>query len=499
MTAIELQMRNEAGSRRMSAKLLVVCSLITMLGFTLVCASIMFNMRAGEEEIARQSSENLVSTIDADIARNVEIYDLSIRAVATNVLSPELKHVSRELQHLILFDHAATAKHFGAIQVFDASGKLTIDASTFDPPAVNNAEEEFFSVHRDHPDVGLYISKPMLYRGAYSVVMSRRISDNEGNFIGVVAGALRFSFFHDLFGRLRLGEDDVIAVMRQDGVLIMRVPFDLDRIGHSMSASALTKRALGEPNGSMSHVSMTDGLSRLYVWRDNTRPLVVVVGKTWTSIYAVWQQQALRIGGILFVLVLMAGIATLCLAREIGRRTRAEASLAELATTDALTGLRNRRKFDQQLADEWRRAERNGKGLALLMIDADHFKAYNDRFGHQAGDHALGAIANCILRASRRAGDCAARYGGEEFTLLLPGLGMLEALQIAETIRRDVGGWNGGCAQLSVSIGVASLTSEDPATEAALVEAADRALYEAKTNGRNQSRVATRPRVAMVA
>ena len=499
MMTTQSQPRNEAGARRVSATLLVFCSLITILGFTLVCASIMFNMRAGEEEIARQSSENLVSTIDADIARNIEIYDLSLRAVATHVLSPEISRVSRELQHLILFDHAATAKHFGAIQVFDVTGKLTIDASTFDPAPISSADQEFFFAHRDHPDIGLYISSPMLYRGAYSVVMSRRISDNEGNFVGVVAGALRFSFFHELFGRLRLGPDDVIAVMRQDGVLIMRVPFDLDWIGRSMATSELTKRALAEPNGSMSHTSLADGLSRLYVWRDNTRPLVVVVGKTWTSIYAVWQQQALRIGGILFVLVLMAGIATLCLAREIGRRTRAEASLAELATTDALTGLRNRRKFDQQLADEWRRAERSGVALALLMIDADHFKAYNDRFGHQAGDQALCAVAAGIIRASRRVGDCAARYGGEEFALLLPGLSLLESLQIAETIRKEIGRWNGGCAQLSVSIGVASMTPGGGTSAEALVEAADRALYEAKTNGRNQSRVAPRHTIALVA
>lgn len=491
--------RSDVGGRRMSARLLVFCSLITILGFTLLCVSIMIDMRRGEEEIARQSSENLASTIDSDIARSVEIYDHSLRNVAVNAITPEFQDISRELRHLILFDPAATAKHFGAIQVFDATGKLTIDASTFDPPATSSADEEFFTAHRDRADIGLYISRPMLYRGAYSVVMSRRISDKKGNFVGVVAGALRYSFFHQLFGRLRLGPDDVIAVVKRDGVLVMRVPFDLDWVGRNMSASPLTKRALAEPSGSMTDVSMADGISRLYVWRDSTGPLVVMVGKPWASIYAMWHRQALRIGGILLILVLMAGAATLCLAREIGRRTRAEASLAELATTDALTGLRNRRKFDQQLADEWRRAQRNETPLAILMIDADHFKAYNDRFGHQAGDQALCVIAASIIRASRRAADCAARYGGEEFALLLPGLGMLEALQIAEAIRRDIGSWEGAYTQLSVSIGVASMTSDDSRSATELVEAADRALYEAKSNGRNQSRVAPRHPVALVA
>ena len=95
----------------------------------------MLDMRRGEEELARQTLENLASGIDADISRNIELYDLSLRAVASNLVMPEIKDVSKEIRHLILFDHAATAKHFGVIQVFDAQGKLTIDAASLDPRA----------------------------------------------------------------------------------------------------------------------------------------------------------------------------------------------------------------------------------------------------------------------------------------------------------------------------------------------------------------------------
>ena len=104
-----------------------------MIGFSAICASVMLDMRHGEEELAHQTLENLASGIDADISRNVELYDLSLRAVASNMVMPEIKGVSKSIRHLILFDHAATAKHFGAIQVFDAHGQLTIDASTLDP------------------------------------------------------------------------------------------------------------------------------------------------------------------------------------------------------------------------------------------------------------------------------------------------------------------------------------------------------------------------------
>ena len=91
---------------------------------------------------------------------------------------PEIKGVSKEIQHLILFDHAATAKHFGAIQVFDAPGQADDTMpQALDPAPENRGDEEYFQVHRDNPDVGLFISRPMLHRGAYSIVLSRRISD----------------------------------------------------------------------------------------------------------------------------------------------------------------------------------------------------------------------------------------------------------------------------------------------------------------------------------
>src|SRR5229473_1998462 len=216
---------------RLSARMLIACSVLTVIGFSAICANVMLDMRRGEEELARQSLDNLASGIDADISRNIELYDLSLRAVVSTMLMPEIKDVGKPIRHLILFDHAATAKHFGAIQVFDAEGRLTIDASTLDPAVENRSDEEYFQVHRDNPDAGLFISRPMLHRGAYSIVLSRRVTGADGSFLGVVAGSIRFSYFHDLFGRLHLGADDTITVLRHDGTIIMRTPFDLDIIG----------------------------------------------------------------------------------------------------------------------------------------------------------------------------------------------------------------------------------------------------------------------------
>ena len=481
---------------RLSVKLLILSSVVTVIGFSAICASVMLDMRRGEEGMARQTLENLASGNDADIGRNVELYDLSLRAVANNMVAPEINGVSKPIRQLILFDHAATAKHFGAIQVFNSEGRLTIDASTLDPAPEDRSGEEYFTVHRDQPDAGLFISRPMLHHGAYAIVLSRRITGADGSFLGVVAGSIRFSYFHDLFGRLHLGTNDTITVLRRDGTVIMRTPFDLDVIGKNISYLPGVRRALSEPSGSYSAFGATDQEPRLFVWRDGTRPLVVMVGKTWSSILELWRREAIRIGAVMMALISFVLAVTLFLAREISRRARAEDKLEELATTDALTGLKNRRKFDTAIDAEWRRATRQKTPLALLMIDADHFKAYNDTFGHQAGDEILVGIAICISDSVRRAGDCAARYGGEEFAVLLPGLSPEEAVRVAETIRQKVRNWS---EVTTVSIGIASLTPSASMDCSELVKAADKALYAAKANGRNQSVLASFPKLSLVA
>ena len=133
------------------------------------------------------------------------------------------------------------------------------------------------------------------------------------------------------------------------------------------------------------------------------------------------------------------------------------------------------------------------------MIDADHFKSYNDTYGHQAGDQVLVGIAICISDSVKRAGDCAARFGGEEFAVLLPGCSAIDALAVAENIRRKVELWSEDPTVTTVSVGVASLTPMAGLDWTHLIEAADKALYAAKANGRNQSVVASLPQLSLVA
>ena len=134
---------------------------------------------------------------------------------------------------------------------------------------------------------------------------------------------------------------------------------------------------------------------------------------------------------------------------------------------------------------EWHRALRQRTVLSVLMIDADHFKKYNDQFGHLAGDQLLVGIAQCISENVRRAGDCGARYGGEEFSIVLPGANAKQASTIAERISNAVIGIALNEAAASVSIGVASIIPSSATSFEDLMISADKALYQAKVNGKN--------------
>lgn len=243
--------------------------------------------------------------------------------------------------------------------------------------------------------------------------------------------------------------------------------------------------------------------SRDGVWGDAGATLALAVAPTWYE--TAWFR-----GGVVLMLALIgpllyrARVAHLIaqkasLERIVAERTaelaEANARLVRLADEDGLTGLLNRRAFDAALDEECRRAARANAPLALLLIDIDAFKAYNDHFGHQAGDVCLRAVSDAVRHAHRRAGELVARYGGEELGVILPATSPAVAVEMAENVRRSVENLalphpaSPAAPVVTICVGVASCGADVPCSHEALVAAADRALYRAKQNGRN--RVAT--------
>ena len=165
--------------------------------------------------------------------------------------------------------------------------------------------------------------------------------------------------------------------------------------------------------------------------------------------------------------------------------------LEALSLTDSLTGIPNRRRFDQQMGIEWRRAARTTKPLALLLLDVDFFKNYNDHYGHQDGDSCLRKVARLLQSHAGRASDMVARYGGEEFVMLLADTDSEQALALAENIRFALETLALPHAQsafgcVTISIGVAVTTPDETETPEMFIRMSDKAMYQAKANGRNQ-------------
>lgn len=173
--------------------------------------------------------------------------------------------------------------------------------------------------------------------------------------------------------------------------------------------------------------------------------------------------------------------------------------LREWVYVDGLTGVCNRRGFDEQLASEWGRAVRDRSDMSVVLLDVDFFKRYNDHYGHQAGDACLRAVGTFLRQAVKRPGDLVARYGGEEFVCLLPSTPLDGALEFARQLGAGIESLGLAHAQSSVSsvvtvsLGVCATTGNEPGTAETLVRAADAELYRAKQTGRNRACGAAMP------
>lgn len=222
-------------------------------------------------------------------------------------------------------------------------------------------------------------------------------------------------------------------------------------------------------------------LSQRYMW---VGALIGLLAPSGLLLFALITRRDPDLTWLSMVLGAGGAIAFALLGRMIGARDEA---LQELSETDALTGLPNRRSFDRRLDLELSRAWRYGVKSALVMIDLDHFKRINDRFGHRAGDEVLRRVAS-LLNTEKRAGDLVARFGGEEFAAILSDTTIDEAISWAERARQRIAGcriaWAGGDVVVTASFGIAGATSW-AVTKDRLVESADQTLYEAKSRGRN--------------
>lgn len=468
-------------------------SCLAVLAIVAIVSYLLARERDSVELSAIRSSNNIVQLIESDILRNAELYDQSLQGLIWAVGHKELAQIPGPLRQRLLFNEAFVDRKRGDVLWLDKQGNVVGDSTSSVPRKANFGDTGVFQAHQRNANLGLLVGPPFKAQLGgldWCISFSRRISGPDGEFAGVAAGALRLSYFSELFRRLDIGDDSSINLLNTDGQLLARQPSRKQDplIGSNFADRPNFKRILNEQSGSFTARSGSSAKLRIYTFaRVPQLPLIVLVAHSADEVFQSWRRTAIMVSvatGLLCVGILWL---TLLLGRELRRRQEAEQGLETLAATDSLTGLANRRRLDQVLRQEWARAQRSRKPLAVLMVDVDHFKAFNQRHGHAGGDHALREVAKTIEACIRRPADLAARYGGEEFQVVLPETDLAGAQLLAERIRASVEAlapFADDAHSVTVSIGIGlSGTQHDLA---GVLGAADEALYRAKANGRNR-------------
>lgn len=484
--------------RRHPELVLNLGSCVAVAAIIAIVTFLLMRERMNVEQTAIRSANNIVKLIETDIVRNVELYDLSLQSLIWAVQHPELLGIPAHMRQQVLFNQAFSSPVRGDILWLDRDGNVVADSASATPRTHNFADEPIFKEHKRNPDLGMVISPPFKARLGnldWCISFSRRIEDADGNFAGVAGGALRLSHFNDVFRRLDVGHDSSINLLNTDGLLLARQATgpnagSVELTGSDFSARPNFRRLMAEGKGSFTSPSGQDGKLRLYTFaRVENLPLVLVVTQSVNEVFSAWKRTAVLVSAATGVLCIGILWLTLLLGRELQRRHSAERSLEALAATDSLTGLPNRRQLDQVLRREWARAQRNQRPIAVLMIDVDHFRSFNERHGHAGGDDALRQVADAIGCSLLRTTDVAARYGGEEFVAILPDTDLAGALTLAERIRVNVQAlppYGEDEKPVSVSIGIGVYTPGTALALGELMANADEALYRAKRNGRNR-------------
>ena len=477
--------------------MVILGSTLTVISILCIVTFLLIREHANAQQTATRSATTIAQLIDADVLRTVELYDLTLQGLIAAAQRDDLKQVSPQIRHLVLFDRSTTARYKGDILLLDKHGDVLADSSLIEPKPGNFADRDYFLAHVFNRDAGMFISRPFKTRcdcddsDEWRISFSRRISSPTGEFLGVAVASMRMSYFDQLFNSLEIGAGSTLGIINDDGILLAQKPYrEQNAIGKNFSSRPNVARMLQERSGTFESVSSVDHQRRLYTFsRVGNLPLTVIVALSIDEVFATWNRTAYVINGATGVLCIGLLWLTWLLCRELRLRQYAELELSQLAATDALTGVANRRSLDQTLRHEWFRAQRSGKPLSLLMIDADHFKAFNDRHGHQAGDDALRALAEVIRASVHRPADLVARYGGEEFSVILAETDSEGARRIAEQIREAVQKLllaDAGEPPMSVSIGIATWTEASDINLEQLLFSADKALYQAKEGGRNR-------------
>ncbi|WLI77354.1 sensor domain-containing diguanylate cyclase [Kosakonia sp. H02] len=401
--------------------------------------------------------------------------------------------------------------------VYDAQGNMKATSFGKIPLMSNNSDREYFVYHRRNGHGGIHIGHVIRSRSTGDLVIpvSLRISDASGGFAGVLLATVNIDYFRHFYAYFELQNRDLLALINIDGSALYVRPYGDEVINRNLSSSPLFTRELAKKDrGNATWVSTLDHVERTYGFARLERyPLVVAAGYDKPALWENWLKDSLPdlvLNAMLLLGTLLMGSIVF---RQVRLNVRNQTELAMLrdeltsinhtlqlmALADGLTGLANRRQLDLFLSTSLKASAITQKPVALIMIDIDYFKRYNDFYGHVAGDNCLRRVGEIIQKLKLRQSDLIARYGGEEFAIILPDTGPEAALSVARQAVAAVHNaqiphvnTSGPESIVTISAGCYSIIADQNFDDAIrLKEGADKALYQAKIEGRNRAVAAT--------
>ena len=322
---------------------LIWLALLVSLGIGVLFARSVWTIRKDEWDYATQTNTNLAQTLERSLIWALDSYDRSLQGVAREVGNPETWALPPELRARVVFDNSLRMEGAGNVFVLDKKGDLILDSGSLVPRKANFADRDYFQAFESGTHTGLFVGKPVPSRvtGIYILPLSRAYLHADGSFAGVVVGALRLSFFNEIFGALDLGPNSGVNMFRSDGVIISRFPYGDADVGKSIAGTHNLTRFQKEVNGVFVGRAALDGVERLYAFRKvGNYPLIVNVAQATQTILDKWYRSAWMLGG--FALLLIGGCMALGLlfVRELTLRQSVSGQLKQ-AEHDLRTILNN--------------------------------------------------------------------------------------------------------------------------------------------------------------
>jgi diguanylate cyclase (GGDEF)-like protein len=466
-----------------------------------------WNARTEQLREVAIATNNLARAMAQQADDTIQSADIVLGDMVERIETDGDDAASLQRLHAVLEARAAELPQLDGLFIYGGNGDWLVNSRLGVTARYNNADRDYFIHHRDHASRATFIGVPVESRssGKWILTVSRRINHADGSFAGIALATIDIDYFKRFYQSLDIGRNGAVALIGNTGVMTLRRPSG--GTGKNVTGSELFAAYSTHRAGSALIRSGQDNVVRVNSYRALEHyPMFVTAALSQDEVLEEWRRDALLHSLGVVLLAMLLGYFGLRLVRQIELRVKAETellatrdaleivngSLEKLAMQDGLTSLANRRQFDVTLGNEFSRAMRAGTPLAFIMIDVDHFKQYNDRYGHAKGDECLRAVSMAIRRLTQnRPGDLAARYGGEEIGILLPGTELEGAMAVAGRILQAIAGANivhagSPLGVVTASAGVAMLVPRRGIDlPEHLVVAADKALYIAKAEGRN--------------